>query len=127
MKKEATKYTIRMLAIFAFYTVSVIGINLLPADDMAPWMRIALSLIPVIPAIVMIFVILEFVRAMDEVQQRIITESCLVSLVVVGLASFSYGFLEGAIDVPPISMIWVFPALIGTAGIAQIFVRMRYR
>lgn len=127
MKKEATKYSIRMLAIFAFYTVSVIGINLLPADEMAPWMRIALSMIPVIPAIVMIFVILDFVRSMDEVQQRIINESCLVSLVVVGLASFSYGFLEGAIAVPPVSMIWVFPALIGTAGIAQIFVRMRYR
>lgn len=126
MKRQARKYTIRMLLIFVFYTAAVFGINLLPADDMAPWMRVALSMVPVIPAIVMIFVILDFVRVMDEVHQRVITESCLVALVIVGLLSFSYGFVEGAVDLPEISLIWVFPALIGTAGLAQLFVRKRY-
>lgn len=126
VKKAVVVYTIRMIVNFTFYAAAVIGINLLPFDNMAAWVRVLASLVPVIPAIIMIFVILDFVRVMDEVYQRIITESCLVSLILVGLATFTYGFLEGAVDMPDISMIWVFPALIGTAGIAQIFVRMRY-
>jgi len=126
MMKEAVKYTVRMAVLFIFYMAAVFGINMLPEDQMAAWQRILASLLPVIPAIIMIYVILDFVRSMDEVQQRIINESCLVSLVLVGLASFTYGFLEGAVELPSIGMIWVFPALIGTAGIAQIFVRLRY-
>lgn len=126
MKPAARKYALRMIGIFAFYMASVIGINLLPAETMPVGARIAVSLIPVLPLIVMIFVIVDFVRSMDEVKQRIVMESCLVSLVLVGVASFTYGFLEGAVALPAIPMVWVFPALIGTAGIAQVFVRRRY-
>lgn len=68
MTVEIKKYTMRMILVFAFYTMAVIGINLLPFDQMPAWMRIAVSLVPVLPALVMIFVILALVRTMDEVQ-----------------------------------------------------------
>ena len=126
VKSPLREYHRNMLLVMIAYTGSVVGINLLETDTMGATMRTVLSLIPIVPAALMIAVILHYVRQIDEVQQRIITEACLVSLVTVGLASFTYGFLEGAIALPAISMIWVFPALIGTAGLALPIIRLRY-
>ncbi|RFB01578.1 hypothetical protein DX908_14955 [Parvularcula marina] len=115
-----------MTIVMVVYVASVVGINLIDSENMSASARIALSLIPVLPAIAMVFVIIRYVRRIDEVQQRIITEACLVSLIIVGLACFTYGFVEGAVSLPEISLIWVFPSLIGTAGISLPFVRLRY-
>ena len=128
MNKAVKRYTVRMLAAFGFYTVAVVGLNLLDDNlDLAQWLRISLSLVPVLPAIAMVFIALTFIRTLDEVQQRVITESMLVSAIVVGLASFTWGFLEGVMSLPEISLIWVLPALVGLQGVLMPLVRQRYR
>ena len=126
MKTAIRQYTLHMTIVMVVYVASVVGINLIDSEKLSASARIALSLIPILPAIGMVFVIIRYVRRIDEVQQRIITEACLVSLIIVGLACFTYGFVEGAVSLPEISLIWVFPALIGTAGISLPFVRLRY-
>ncbi len=127
MDGHGKRYTLQMLGVFGAYTGSLFGVNALADNASLPVPAlVALSLIPVVPAIFMLFVIVAFVRTRDEVQQKIITEATLWGAGLVGILTFSYGFLEGAIDLPVISMIWVFPAILAAQGLALIFVLMRY-
>lgn len=128
MTEAARRYTWRMAVAAVLYTAAVIGVNLIDAQaELAQPVRIALSLLPVLPAILMLVAIITFYRAMDEVQQRVISESTIVAALVVGFASFTWGFLEGAMTLPDISLIWVLPALIGVQGLAMPFIRRRYQ
>lgn len=128
MTRAARTYTARMIVFAVTYTVAIFGVNWLDAlISPGPAARIALALIPVLPAGFMVFAVVAFVRAMDEVQARIITESVLIAAMAVSLASFTYGMLRGAIELPVIEAYWYLPALIATAGVAQIFVTRRYR
>lgn len=128
MTPAAKTYSRRMLAFAIAYTVALLGVNVL--DDMLDLstpVRIALALIPVAPAAFAMFAIISFVRAMDEVQARIITESVLIAAVIVSLGTFTYGMLRGAVELPAIEAFWYLPALIAVAGLAQVFVARRYR
>jgi len=128
MKQSARQYGWRMAIAATLYSVSVIGINLADARFELPiWGLVLLSLLPILPALGMLAAMVIFVRAMDEVQRRIVTESVLIAAIIVAFASFTYGFLQGAVDLPAISLIWVLPALIATQGIAMIFVRRWYQ
>jgi hypothetical protein len=85
-----------------------------------PWSTLpaaALALAPTVPALFALRAFIVRVRAMDEFQRRIVSESLLWAAGIVGFASFGYGFLEGAVEVPEISFIWILPALIGTYGV----------
>lgn len=127
LNKPAHIYTVRMIITFIAYTVLLVGANLLDRHaDLAQWQRIAISLLPVLPAIAMIFVILSFVRTMDEVWQRIITEAALISAGIVGIGTFTLGFMEGIMPLPDDILIWIWPAMIAIHGIATQFVKMRY-
>lgn len=128
MTDASKRYTWRMVMASVLYTAAVIGVNLIDAQaDLAQPVRIALSLVPVLPAVLMLVAIIAFYRAMDEVQQRLISESTIVSALIVGFASFTWGFLEGAMTLPDISLIWVLPALIGVQGLAMPVIRRRYQ
>ncbi|MBL4616621.1 MAG: hypothetical protein JKY46_02915 [Robiginitomaculum sp.] len=127
MNKNTKNYFVRMLVAFSIYTVLLVGMNVVDnIFELPQWQRIAMSILPVIPAIAIIFIILEFVRTMDEVWQRIITESTLISMGIVGIATFTLGFMEGVIQLPDGILIWIWPAMIGIQGLAMQFVRRRY-
>lgn len=126
-KNPSGLYTRRMLLVFTTYTAFLIGVNVIDgAYDLPQSVRIGLSLLPVLPAIAMIGVILAFVRTMDEVWQRIMSESTLVSAGIVGIGTFTLGFLEGVITLPSDLLIWILPAMIGIQGVAMTFVKRRY-
>ena len=128
IKKAAATYSWRMAISCTLYAATVIGINLFDSSFALPqWQRICLALLPLLPALMMLASVLAFVRQMDEVMQRVMTESMLISVFIVGFGSFTYGFLQGAIDLPHISLIWVLPALIAFQGLAMIFVLRRYQ
>lgn len=128
MTRAARTYTTRMIAFGVIYTVAIFGVNWLDALlSPGPGVRVALALIPVLPAGFMVFAVVAFVRAMDEVQARIVTESVLIAAMIVSLGSFTYGMLRGAIELPVIEAYWYLPALIAASGLAQIFVTRRYR
>jgi len=91
------------------------------------WSAGTVSLAPLVPIFYALHAVIVRVRAMDEVQRRIVLESMLWGTGIVGFVSFGYGFLEGSIDAPVISMIWVLPALIGTYGIASVILPLRFK
>ncbi|MEM9633559.1 MAG: hypothetical protein AAGA50_19660 [Pseudomonadota bacterium] len=126
-RKHLSRYVIRMCLVFAAYTGMLFAANFLDGRlDLQPWQRIAISLLPVLPAIVMIFIILDYVRAMDEVWQKIVTESMLISACIVGIGTFSLGFMEGVVSLPSGILIWIWPAMIAIQGVTMWIVRLRY-
>jgi len=90
------------------------------------WGVILVALTPLIPALLMMRFYLTFFRSLDELNQRMHSEAWLISAGVVGLASFTYSFLEEWAHLPRIDLIWIFPALIFAWGVAMYFVRRRY-
>ena len=66
-------------------------------------------------------------RAFDEYQRKILAEAILWGAGIVGFISFGYGFLEGSIGAPHVSMIWVLPALIATYGVVSSVLMWRFR
>jgi hypothetical protein len=95
--------------------------------EMSGWRAGALSLTPMLPALFALHAFVVRFRALDEFQRRMISESILWGAGIVGFASFGYGFLEGSVEAPEISMIWVLPALIGTYGIVSCVLPLRFR
>ena len=73
---------------------------------------------------------MHFVRGVDELQQRIEFEAVCIAAALVAFAYMTAGFLQAArvIDVPAsAAMLWVFPLLCGTYGIAKAVIARRYR
>ena len=68
-----------------------------------------------------------FVRSMDEFHRRVISEATLIAAIVVGLGTFTYGFIQGALDWPDIPTIWIMPSLIAVQGVATFIVRRWYQ
>ncbi len=126
MKPNITAYSMRMVVIFGTYTAALFLINGLDSQAYPLWQRIALSFLPVVPAAATIPVMVSFVRSMDEVWQRIITESALIAAGIVGVGTFTLGFLESTMALPDGMMIWVWPAMLMIHGLCTPFVQRRY-
>lgn len=129
MKEAGKRYTRRMLGAGLLYMAVVFAAVWVIRHSglhLPQWGVVLVSLTPVIPALIMMRVYLTFVRQMDELNRRIQSEAWLISAGVVGIASFTYSFLEEWAQFPRLDLIWIFPALIGAWGLASFFVRRRY-
>ncbi|MBB4658004.1 hypothetical protein [Parvularcula dongshanensis] len=127
LKAPARRYLARLSGVMALYFAALFAINLIPSEDWPVLFRGLFVLTPALAAVLIVPVVLDLVRSRDEVQQRIFTEACLVSLMIVGLGSFAYAFLVDAFGWPQPSLYWVWPALIGVTGAAQCVIKLRYR
>lgn len=65
----------------------------------------------------------------QEMQQRIELQAVAVTCAVVGILTFSVGFLQNVklLPSPPWLMLWVLPVMIGSYGVARALVTRRYR
>lgn len=120
MKPHAKRYFVHFGGSMVGYTILLFGsVWLLNNNEFGTIARAALALLPVIPALYGLHAVIVFYRAMDEFQQRILSESMLVASLLVGFGTFAYGFLEGVLELPTIPLIWIFPALIGIQGLTS--------
>jgi hypothetical protein len=87
--------------------------------------------IVVLPVLPMWSVMRATVRHMlrQEMQQRIELQAVAVTCAVVGILTFSVGFLQNVklLPSPPWLMLWVLPVMIGSYGVARALVTRRYR
>jgi hypothetical protein len=127
-KPAARRYR-RDMAVAGGLYLAVVFAGVFVIEQMHPpqWLVIALALAPLAPAILMTRAYLVFFASMDEFQRRVQTDAMLLTLAIVGLGAFTYGFLEEWADFPHLPLIWVFPAMIVTWSLAQIAVRRRYK
>ncbi|MEG3048792.1 MAG: hypothetical protein RR792_01205 [Thermomonas sp.] len=95
-----------------------------------PGLRALVALMPV-PAIGMALrAIIRYIRDVDELQQRIELEAVSFAAAFVSMVYVTGAFLQLAkvIDIPSgVAMVWVFPLICASYGLAKIVVARRYR
>ena len=92
--------------------------------------RVLLALAPVLPIGFAVRAMVRHVRGIDEMQQRIELEAISVATVAVSMLYMTGGFLQSAnlIHVPgAVAMLWVFPLICFSYGLAKAFVARRYQ
>jgi hypothetical protein len=118
-----------MLAMGAYVLVLFASIHLLRHVD-APLLRTLIALMPVPPIALALRAMVRYIRDIDEMQQRIELEAVSLATAFVSLLYMSGGFLQaaGVIDVPAAAaLIWLFPLVCFTYGLAKVAVSRRYR
>ena len=63
---------------------------------LSPTLRILLALIPLIPACLFLYYLVKGIRGLDELQQRIYTETATLTFIVTVLMAFLFGSLQRA-------------------------------
>lgn len=115
-------------AMASYVVLLLLSVWLLKRVD-APALRALVALLPV-PAVALVMrAMLRHIRDTDELQRRIEVESLGIATALVSLGYLAAGFLQAAkvIDVPSaVAMIWVFPLVCLTYGLAKCVVVRRY-
>ncbi len=126
MKENVRTYLKHFSVTMIAYTVLLIVSRLLlnTVDNQA--LRIIIAILPVLPVLFGIWVVMIYVRSLDELQRRIQFEAVAFSMLMTGSITFTLGFLADA-GVPQLSLIWVFPMSIALWGIGQFIATRRYQ
>ena len=123
------RYLREFIPPMAAYLVLVIASMWLLHHVQAPLPRALIALLPVPPIALAMRAIMRYIRDTDELQRRIELEALSISTALVSLGYLTAGFLQKArvIDVPSsVAMIWVFPLVCVSYGIAKVVIGRRY-
>lgn len=121
------RWAIDVAVAFAVYSVLVIGAPLVVEQEWPAVVRGVLALLPMAPILYFVRALVAFYRSRDELQRRKMAEAAIVSVLVVGMSTFAWGWLALARLLPPLHSVWTLPALLAVYGIASFFVERRYR
>ena len=117
-----------MPAMLAYVLLVLASAWLLKRVD-APWLRAVVALLPVPPIALGLRAIMRRIRDADELQRRIELEAISIATACVSLAYLGGGFLQAAkvIDIDAAdAMIWMFPLVCLSYGVAKIAVSRRF-
>lgn len=112
-------------ALLGYLIVLVVSIKLLGSYGGTAW-RYPLALSPMLPAAAAMFAFVRFFRGVDELEQRMHLEGIAFAFGASALATFLYGFLEGA-GFPHLNWTFVWPVMGTFWGIGNALARNRYR
>lgn len=124
------RYTREVLVGMGAYVALLFASLLLLRQLDAPALRALVAVLPAAPIAFVLRSMVRFIRGVDEMQQRIEFEAICIAAALVSFVYMTGGFLQMArvIDVPAgLAMLWVFPLVCGTYGIAKSIVARRYR
>jgi hypothetical protein len=125
-ERSAARYAVELVVVFLLYGAAlVVSLRWLQAGVEGPLKYVA-ALLPVVPALGIPWVVLRYVQAMDELQQRMQLESLTFGFVAAAIATFTYGFLQNA-GLPEVNWVWVVPVMCVCWVAGQLFARWRYR
>jgi hypothetical protein len=94
------------------------------------WLRALVALLPVPPIAFAMRAIMRYIRDADEMQRKIELEAVSIATALISLLYLAGGFLQLAkvVDIASSdAMIWVFPLVCLSYGLAKIVVMRRYR
>lgn len=124
------RYLREFMPPMAAYVILVLLSVTLLKQVQAPGLRAFVALLP-LPAVALAMrAFVRHVRDTDELQRRIELEAVSVATLLVSMLYLGGGFLQSAkvIDIPAAAaMIWVFPLVCVSYGLAKIHVGRRYR
>lgn len=122
------RYLIRFILGMAGYSI-LLPLSLIVADSERagqPWLAVLVALMPVAPFLLAMTAVLHNVRSQDELQRRIHLEAILVTTLLTGAITFSYGLLQASELVPPLPTFLIAPFMITVWGIANQLISRRY-
>ncbi len=124
------RYITALWPIMLFYTVALLlslwwikqGIESLP-------LRALVAVLPALAIALLMRAALRYLREIDELQRRIETEAIGIASLLIALLYFAGGLLQKAkvIDIDAASaMVWVFPLMCASYGVAKMLLTRRY-
>ncbi len=113
------------LAMVAFLMVLVGAAIVIGANPKASW-TVYVAALPTVPGVIGLVIFVRALMNLDEIQARIQLYAIGMSLGATALATFGYGFLEGA-GMPDLSPAAVLPVMVVFWGLATAFFTWRYR
>jgi hypothetical protein len=128
MRATDKRYLREFLPAMLAYTIVMLTVWPLVRTTDDRMLRALIAMVPVIPIAFVIRAITRQVLSADEMMQRLHLEALAISAGVVAVASLVGGFLAAA-DVIALNgsiLLWVFPALGGTFGLARGLANRRY-
>ncbi|MDX1436165.1 MAG: hypothetical protein R3335_05100 [Anaerolineales bacterium] len=87
---------------------------------------VAVTLVPVLPLLYAMGGVVGNARNQDEMKRQIHYEAVLVTALLTGGLTFSYGLLERAGILPPLTMVIIAPFMILVWGAARVVITRRY-
>lgn len=124
------RYVREMMAAMAVYVVTLmLSVWLFKRMEMAPLLRTAVALAPVLPIVFVLRAMIRYIRDVDEMQQRIELEAVSIGTAMLCVLYMGAGFLQTSkvIDVPAgTAMTWVFPLACLFYGLAKVVVSRRF-
>ncbi|MCB8950260.1 MAG: hypothetical protein H6653_19815 [Ardenticatenaceae bacterium] len=128
MKNWNRKYLIRFIMGMVGYSI-LLPLSLIVVGDgrvEQPWLAVLVALLPIAPFVNAMTAVLHNVREQDELQRRIHLEAVLVTTLLTGAVTFSYGLLEASELVPPLPTLFIAPFMIAVWGITHTVISRRY-
>ncbi len=129
MKRWERRYLLRFISGMVGYSI-LLPISMIVVENgrvEQPWMAVLVALMPILPFINAITAVVQNVRSQDEMFRRIHLEAVLVTTLLVGAVTFSYGLLEVTELVPPLPTVFIAPLMIAIWGIANTVISRRYK
>lgn len=114
------------LSMLAYAVTLVVSLRLLAGGIDNKGAAVAITLAPMIPAIVLCWSIMGVIRRLDELQRRLQLEAFALAFAGTALITFSYGFLEN-VGFPKLSAFAVWPIMCGLWIAGVLLGRLRYR
>lgn len=128
MRAVEKRYLREFLPAMVAYTVVMLTVWPLVRTTDDRLMRTLIALAPVIPVLFAVRAIIRQILGSDEMMQRLHLEALAISAGIVAVVSLTGGFLAAAqvINLDGSILLWVFPALAGTFGLARVIATRRY-
>ena len=118
-KKEKKFLVLFMVHIAMFLAVLGLSVVINETNGLSVISKGFLAMTPVVPVIFLLRLVISHYRSLDEYIQRVMGESLLWAVGVVGCAAMAYGLLGEMVEVTPISPAFMLPAMAVISGIAQ--------
>ncbi|MEP3248487.1 MAG: hypothetical protein ABJN40_22530 [Sneathiella sp.] len=123
---KTRRYIIEMgLCLTAYAVLLFVSLQILNHGVGNDWLRLTVSVLPILPCLITGYVVLKHIRQLDELQQKMQLEAISFSFIATALVTFTYGFLEN-MGLPGLSMFVVWPLMATFWVIGQIIARYRY-
>jgi len=128
MKRWERKYLVRFILGMVGYSI-LLPLSLILVGDgrvEQPWLAVLVTLLPIAPFLNAMTAVIHNVRSQDELFRRIHLEAVLVTTLLTGAVTFSYGLLEATELLPPLPTVFIAPFMIFVWGIANTIISRRY-
>ncbi len=128
MKSWERKYLVRFILGMVGYSI-LLPLSLILVGDgriEQPWLAVLVTLLPIAPFLNAMMAVIHNARSQDELYRRIHLEAVLVTTLLTGAITFSYGLLEASELVPPLPTVFIAPFMIFVWGIANTIISRRY-